>query len=378
MRRTHYIYDRPEWPAFRWRDADIAVQLAAVRHRQGRLLGRMEALGFTLRIEASLLTLTQDALKTSEIEGEMLDPEGVRSSLARRLGLETAGLRPADRMADAIAGVVLDAAQNYAAPLTMDRLFTWHAALFSPGIRGRFPLTIGAWRTDAFGPMQVVSGQPGREQVHLEAPAAARVPGEMTRFLAWFEDAATAIDPVLKAAVAHIWFVTIHPFDDGNGRIARAIADMALARSEGTGQRFYSMSARLRVERADYYATLEATQKGDLNITAGLAWFLGVLDHALSDAEAALSITIRKGRVWKGLSPTGVNPRQRLMLNRVLDGFKGNLTSSKWAQMCKCSPDTALRDIEDLVRRGVLVRGAAGGRSTSYVLAPDAAIGGMA
>jgi len=338
----------------------------------------MEALGFQLRTEATLLTLTEDALKTSEIEGEVLDPEGVRSSLARRLGLEAAGLRPVDRMADAIAGVVLDATRNYADSLTMGRLFAWHAALFPTGGRGRFPLTVGAWRTDAFGPMQVVSGQPGREHIHFEAPSAGRVPGEMARFLTWFEEAATGIDPVLKAAVAHIWFVTVHPFDDGNGRIARAIADLALARSEGTGQRFYSMSARLRVERAEYYATLEATQKGGMDITPRLAWFLGVLDHALLDAEAALAVTLRKGRVWDALAPMGVNPRQRVMLNRVLDGFKGNLTSSKWAQMCKCSPDTALRDIEDLVRRGVLVRGEAGGRSTSYVLAPDAAIAGTA
>ncbi len=371
MRRITYIYDRSDWPAFRWRDGDIATQLGAVRHRQGRLLGRMEALGFQLRTEATLLTLTQDALKTSEIEGEMLDPEGVRSSLARRLGLEAAGLRPVDHMADAIAGVVLDATQNHAEPLTVDRLFAWHAALFPSGGRGRFPLTVGAWRTDAFGPMQVVSGQPGRERIHFEAPPASRVPGEMARFLAWFEDAATGIDPVLKAAVAHIWFVTIHPFDDGNGRIARAIADLVLARSEGTGQRFYSMSARLRVERTEYYATLEATQKGDLDITPRLAWFLGVLDHALSDAEAVLSGTLRKGRVWDALSPTGVNTRQRLMLNRILDGFTGKLTSSKWAKISKCSPDTALRDIEDLVRRGVLVHEGAGGRSSSYALAPD-------
>lgn len=329
----------------------------------------MESIGFRLRAETTLLVLTQDALDTSGIEGELLDREQVRSSLARRLGLGTAGILPRDRRADAIAAVVLDATQNFDRRLTAERLFKWHATLFPIGGTGRHPMTVGNWRTDAHGPMQVVSGQPGRERVHFEAPPAIRMPAEMARFLAWFEEEAGSIDPVLKAALAHIWFVTIHPFDDGNGRIGRAIADLALARSDGTSQRFYSMSARLRVERNAYYEALEATQKGDLDITAWLGWFLTVLDRALSDAEAMLAATIRKSRFWESLAGLPINERQRMMLNRLLDGFEGKLTSSKWAQIAKCSQDTALRDIDGLLLRGVLAKEAAGGRSTSYILA---------
>ena len=329
----------------------------------------MESIGSQLRAETNLSTLTQDALQTSEIEGESLDREQVRSSLARRLGLDAGGILPADRQAEAIATVVLDATQNFDQELTAECLFAWHRALFPAGGGGRHPITVGGWRDDAHGVMRVVSGPPDRERVHFEAPPASRVPAEMERFLAWFEDGAETIDPVLKACVAHIWFVTIHPFDDGNGRIGRAVADLMLARSEATSQRFYSMSARLRVERAAYYATLEATQRGDLNVTAGLAWFLGVLDRALSDAGATLAATIRKGRFWDGVAGLPINERQHGMLNRLLDGFEGKLTSSKWARIAKCSQDTALRDIDDLVRRGVLTKEAAGGRSTSYALA---------
>ena len=368
MRRKAYIHQRSDWPAFRWDGAILANHLAAVRHRQGRLLGRMEALGFSLRAEATLATLTQDAIKTSEIEGEVLDTQQVRSSLARRLGLEQGGLLPSDKRAEAIAAVVLDATQAFDQPLTAERLFAWHRSLFSFPSSGRYPITIGAWRTDEHGAMIVTSGQPGRETVHFEAPPASRVPAEMERFLAWFEDATDITDPVLKAAVAHLWFVTIHPFDDGNGRIGRAIADMALARSEGTGQRFYSMSARLRVERGAYYETLEVMQKGDLDITPRLSWFLGVLDGALADAEATLAATIRKGRFWDSLAGRPLNERQRTMLNRLLDGFKGKLTTTKWAQITRCSQDTALRDITALISQGVLVQDPAGGRSTSYSL----------
>ena len=368
MRRITYIYDLPDWPRFRWDSAGLAIPLVALRHRQGRLLGRMESLGFDLRAETTLRTLTQDALKTSEIEGESLDREDVRSSLARRLGLETAGLRPLNGRVEAIATVVLDATRDFDQPLTAERLFGWHRALFQSASGGRFPLTVGAWRTDEHGPMRVVSGPAGRERIHFEAPPAARVPAEMARFLTWFERQDPAADPVLKAAIAHIWFVTIHPFDDGNGRIGRAIADMALARSEGTSQRFYSLSDRLRAERADYYATLEATQRGDLDITPRLAWFLGVLDRALCDAEATLTGTLRKSRFWESIAGQPINERQRLMLNRLLDGFVGKLTSSKWAQIAKCSQDTASRDIAGWLQQGVLAKGAAGGRSTSYVL----------
>lgn len=368
MRRTPiYIYDRADWPRFRWDDAVLAEPLGAVRHRQGRLLGRMDALGFDLRTEITLRALTDDALKTSEIEGEILDADQVRSSLARRLGLETAGVKTVDGKAEAIATVVLDATQGFARPLTARRLFDWHTALFLEGSPGPNPITVGAWRTDALGPMRVVSGALGRERIHFEAPPASRVPVEMQRFLDWFESE-VPIDPVLKAAIAHIWFVTIHPFDDGNGRIARAVADLALARSEGTSQRFYSMSARLRVERGAYYETLEATQKGDLDITPRLLWFIAVLDKALADSEASVAATIRKGRFWDRTKTMTINDRQRMMLNRLLDGFVGKLTSSKWARIAKCSQDTALRDIDGLVRRGLLAREAAGGRSTSYLL----------
>ncbi len=368
MQRKIYVHERPEWPAFRWNSAALANQLAAVRHHQGRLLGRMEALGFRLQSETTLQTLTQDALKTSEIEGELLNREQVRSSLARRLGLEKAGVMPVDRRADAIAAVVLDATQKFERPLTAERLFMWHRSLFPAGGTGRQPITVGGWRTDAFGAMIVTSGRPGREQIHFEAPSAARVPAEMARFLIWFEDKADTTDPVLKAAVAHFWFVTIHPFDDGNGRIGRAIADMALARSERTSQRFYSMSTRLRVERKAYYETLEAMQKGDLDITARLGWFLAVLDQALSDAEAILAATVRKSQFWEGLARLPINERQRKMLGHLIDGFEGKLTTSKWAQMVKCSQDTALRDITGLIECGVLAQDAAGGRSTSYSL----------
>ncbi|MCJ2060473.1 Fic family protein [Methylobacterium sp. J-048] len=363
-----YIYDRPDWPRFRWDKTALLAPLAAVRYRQGRLLGRMEALGYDLREEAVLDTLTQDAVKTSEIEGENLARDEVRSSLARRLGIETAGLVPSGRRVDGIVTMVLDATQRFAEPLTIERLFGWHAALFPNPDVGRQPITIGSWRTDALGPMRVVSGPWERERVHFQAPPADRIPAEMDRFLRWFEDPVDPTDPVLKAAIAHIWFVTIHPFDDGNGRIARAIADMALARAEGTGRRFYSMSTRLRVERNAYYETLEATQKGDLEITARLAWFLGILDAAIATAETTLTAVLRKERFWRALEARPVNPRQRMMVSRLLDGFEGKLTTSKWAQIAKCSHDTALRDIEDLTARGFLTRGPAGGRSTSYLL----------
>ena len=367
-RRITYIYERDDWPEFRWNSARISDQLARVRHHQGRLLGRIEALGFAVRAETTLLTLTRDALKTSEIEGELLDHDQVRSSLARRMGMNTGGLRPVDEKADAIAAIVLDATEGFDRPLTVERLFGWHAALFPNERRGHHPITVGGWRTDEHGRMIVASGPPGRETTHFEAPHARDVPVEMDRFLRWFEDPADGTDPVLKAAMAHIWFVTVHPFDDGNGRIGRAIADMMLARSEGTGQRCYSMSARLRLERPAYYATLEATQKGDLDITIPLAWFLTVLDQALSDADAILATTIRKARSWEEMAGSPINQRQRDMLNHLLDGFEGKLTTSKWAKITKCSQDTALRDIGDLTGRGILVQNEAGGRSTSYSL----------
>lgn len=326
----------------------------------------MESLGLAPESEAVVRTLTQHVLKTSEIEGEAIDGEQVRSSLAQRLGLELAGMVVVQRPVDGLVEMVLDATQNFSQPLTEARLWRWHAGLVPNGGHGRAELTVGGWRTDALGPMQGVSGDCGREHVHVRAPPANRIADEMAAFLSWFEESDRSVDPVLKAAVAHIWFVTIHPFDGGNGRIARAIADLALARSEGTGKRFYSMSSRLRVEQNAYHQTLEVTQRGDLDLTMRLSWFLDVLDKALSDAETTCASVLRKARMWQSLTILPLNARQRHMLNRLLDGFQGKLTSSKWAKIAKCSQDTALRDIDDLVAHGVLARNPAGGRSTSY------------
>lgn len=360
-----YIHEREDWPRFRWESEELPDPLAAVRHRQGRLVGRMEALGFRLREEAGLETLTQDVLKTSEIEGEILDVDQVRSSLALRLGIDIGALTPADRSVDGVVEMTLDATRNYRDPMDEERLFGWHAALFPTGRSRMHRIRVGAWRDDRSGPMQVISGGIGRERVHFEAPTADRLPGEMAVFLDWF-NGPVAIDPVLKAALAHLWFVTIHPFDDGNGRIARAIADLALARSEGSPSRSYSMSARIRVERDEYYRILERTQKGTMDITPWMRWFLGCLDRAFDQAEATLAVVLRKARFWQARAGEPFNDRQRRVLGRLLDGFEGKLTSSKWARLAKCSQDTAHRDIVDLVRRGALIRDAAGGRSTSY------------
>ena len=362
-----YIHELKDWPKFRWSQERLAERLAAVRHRQGRLIGRMEGLGFTLRAEAVLQTLTEEVVKSSEIEGETLDKEQVRSSIARRLGMDIGALTPAERNVEGVVEMMLDATQKFELPLTTERLFGWHAALFPTGRSGMTRIQVGAWRDGSSGPMQVVSGPMGREKVHYEAPAAKKLSREMRAFLAWFNGPET-MDPVLKAGIAHLWFVTIHPFDDGNGRIARAIADMALARSENSSQRFYSMSAQIRAERKAYYDVLEATQKGDLDITAWLEWFLGCLNRAFDGAETILAAVFRKARFWELHGREPFNDRQRKILNRLLDGFEGKLTSSKWASLGKTSQDTASRDIDDLVKRGILSKDAAGGRSTSYSL----------
>ncbi|MFT8307785.1 Fic family protein [Acetobacter malorum] len=368
---TRYIHQHEDWPDFRWDMDTISHELAAVRHRQGRILGRMESLGFDFRSEAVLQTLTEDVIKSSEIEGENLNREQVRSSIARRLGMDIGALAPVDRDVEGVVEMMLDATTHYADPLTEERLFAWHAALFPTGRNSMSRILVGAWRDDRTGPMQVVSGPVGRETVHYEAPAASRVPVEMQVFLNWC-NVGQVLDPVLKAAIAHLWFVTIHPFEDGNGRMARAIGDLMLARSEETDQRFYSLSAQIRQERKEYYAILEATQKGDMDITLWLRWFLGALDRAFDRAELLLGKVIQKARFWDNLAGQSINDRQRLMLNRLLDGFEGKLTSSKWAKLAKTSPDTALRDINDLVARDILVREPAGGRSTSYRLVlPD-------
>lgn len=362
-----YIHALADWPNFSWDHELVSPKLAAVRHRQGRLIGRMERLGFPMRNEAVLVTLTQDVLKSSEIEGEVLNPQQVRSSLARRLGLDIAGAVAASRDVEGVVEMMLDATQNFAAPLTKERLCSWHAALFPTGRSGMHKITVGAWRDDATGPMQVVSGPIGKETVHFEAPPAERLENEMTAFLIW-ANKTVAVDPVLTAALAHLRFVTIHPFDDGNGRIARAIADWGLARSEGSGQRFYSMSAQILQERKSYYAVLEKTQKSSLDVTAWLTWFLDCLDRAIGATEITLAVVLRKAQFWEKNAHRAINERQRTMLNALLDGFEGKLTSSKWAKLAKCSQDTASRDIQSLIEQGILVKDAAGGRSTSYSL----------
>jgi Fic family protein len=372
-----YIHEHKDWPHFKFSDTELAKLLATTRHRQGRLIGRMESLGFGLRAEASLQTITEEVVKSSEIEGEVLDRNQVRSSIARRLGMDIGALAPVDRHVEGVVEMMLDATENYADALTEDRLFGWHAALFPTGRVGIHKITVGAWRREESGPMQVVSGPIGREHVHFQATAAERLETEMRAFLAWFNADDGAMDPVIKAGIAHLWFVTIHPFDDGNGRIARAITDQALARSENCAQRFYSMSAQIRQERSAYYDILETTQKGGLDITPWLAWFLGCLDRAFDGAETTLAAVLGKARFWERHAGAAFNDRQMWVINRLLDGFEGKLTSSKWAKLVKTSQDTALRDIDDLVRRGILAKDAAGGRSTSYSLAVVGEVGGL-
>ncbi len=362
-----YLWQQEQWPHLGWDERSLARALARVSREQGRLLGKMEGLGFDLRSEAHLRTLTEDVVKTSEIEGEKLERAQVRSSIARRLGMDVAGLVAADRNVEGIVDLLLDATGNYNKPLTADRLFAWHASLFPTGRSGMSTIKVGAWREDTAGPMQVVSGPVGREKIHYQAPPANRVAAEMKKFLAWFAKPGD-VDPLLVAGLAHLWFVTIHPFDDGNGRIARAIADMALARAEGTGQRFYSMSGQIRHERDNYYKTLESTQKGDVDVTRWQAWFLDCLLRAIEGAQGTLSAVLAKARFWERFAKQPLNERQIAVLNRLLDGFEGKLTSSKWAKLAKTSQDTAHRDITDLVERGALRKDDGGGRSTSYSL----------
>ena len=363
-----YIWEHPQWPRFEQDLTRLVDALAEIRHAQGKLLGRMEALGFEMRSEATLRTLTEDVVKTSEIEGETLAPDQVRSSIASRLGLNAGGLPAPDRAVDGVVEMTLDATRNYAAPLTEERLFSWHAALFPAGRSGMRRIGVGRWRDDADGPMQVVSGPLGRQRVHYAAPPAERLGQEISAFLRWFEDTRATV-PVLAAGMAHLWFVSIHPFEDGNGRIARAVADMALARSEESPERFYSMSAQIRLERNAYYDILEATQKGGLDITGWQLWFLGCLGRAIGSARRTLASVLAKADFWEVHASDVLNPRQVKVLNRLLDGFEGKLTSSRWARMNHCSQDTANRDIRDLVERGILVRSKAGGRSTNYELA---------
>jgi Fic family protein len=362
-----YIHERKEWPEFQWSQAATAGMLAEVRHMQGRLLGRMEALGFQLREEATLQTLTEDVVKTSEIEGEKLDSEQVRSSIARRMGMDIGALPQIDRNVEGIVEVMLDATRKYDKSLSQERLFGWHAALFPTGRSGMQRITVGGWRTKQSGAMQVISGPIGREKIHYEAPPHDRLKKEMARFIKWCNTASDT-DPVIKSAMAHFWFVTIHPFDDGNGRIARAIADLMLARSEKSPQRFYSMSSQIQRERKAYYDVLERCQKGTLDITPWVEWFLGCLKRALGASDQTLQAVLIKAQFWKSHAGESFNERQRKVINRLLDGFEGKLTTSKWAKLTKCSQDTALRDISDLLNRQILSKDEAGGRSTSYSL----------
>jgi Fic family protein len=368
IKNTRYIHELKRWPDFKWDQKRIGDKLVEVRHRQGRLMGRMEGLGFKLRAEAVLQSLTEEVLKTSEIEGEKLDRLQVRSSLARRLGMDIGGTSRADRNVEGIVEMMLDATQKYDASLNSERLFDWHSALFSTGSSGITKIRVGQWRDDREGPMQVVSGLAGKNKIHYQAPDAELLKREMKTFLSWF-NAKQSVDLVLKAAIAHFWFVTIHPFEDGNGRIARAIADMALARSEGSSQRFYSMSAQISNERKGYYHILESTQKTDLDITVWLEWFLECLLRAFQGAEATLASVLKKTRFWENRDESEFNNRQKKILNRILDSFEGKLTSSKWATLANCSQDTAARDIADLLARKVLLQNPGGGRSTSYSLA---------
>ncbi len=364
-----YIWQANDWPQWQYDLAALADQLAKVSTAHGWLHGRLADVGMNLRDQASLDVLTQDVLKSSEIEGEHLDPDAVRSSIARRLGVDIGALAPVDRNVEGVVEMVLDATGNAAAPMTTERLFGWHAALFPTGYSGLSKIRVGAWRDDAHGPMQVVSGPVGRQRVHFEAPPAESLAHETARFLAWLE-ADTGEPALIKAGLGHLWFVTIHPFDDGNGRIARALGDLLLARVDGHKQRFYSLSAQIQRERAAYYDILEKAQKSSMEVTAWLSWFMDALWHAFGNAQETLDAVLAKARYWQAWAGIPMNERQTKVLNRLLDGFEGKLTSSKWAKLAKCSQDTALRDIKELLDIGVLVKSDSGGRSSSYDLAP--------
>ena len=364
---SFYIYQQTKWPQFYWENDTFMASLSTVRNMQGKLLGKMESIGFALKSEAFLQTLTLDVLKSSEIEGEILEPDQVRSSIARHLGMDVAGLVSSDKNVDGVVEMLLDATQNYEEPLTKERLFNWHCSLFPTGRNGMSKLIVGNWRDDYHGAMQIVSGAMGKENVHFQAPDADTIDSEMAIFFQWFNNE-HKLEPVLKAALAHFWFVTIHPFDDGNGRIARAITDMLLARADGSSQRFYSMSAQIKTERKEYYTILEKSQKSNLDITSWIDWFLNCLTNSLNETNFILAKVLHKHFFWMENSTLSLNDRQKSMINKLLDGFDGKLTSSKWAKINKCSADTALRDIQDLINKEILRKELAGGRSTNYEL----------
>lgn len=360
-----YIYQYQNWTNFTWQDEIIHKAFGEVRHLQGKIAGQMSSIGFSTKKEANLTTLTLDVVKSSEIEGEQLNYEQVRSSIARRLGLDVAGLVPTDRNVEGVVEMMLDATQNYLQPLTEDRLFGWHSALFPTGRSGMYKIEVGNYRT---GEMQIVSGAMGKEKVHYEAVEPNLVKQEMDLFLVWLNNEHTDLDYVLKSAIAHFWFIIIHPFDDGNGRIARAISDLLLSRSDGSSERFYSMSSQILLERKRYYEILQKVQHSDGDITEWLEWFLTCLKKALLETQNTLKKVVDKIEFWKHHEHTALNERQRLMLNKLLDGFEGKLKSSKWAKIAKCSTDTALRDIKDLMEKGILKQEEQGGRSTNYEL----------
>ena len=359
-----YIHQRENWTDFKWQNVVVSAQLGEVRLLQGKMIERVRSLGFSSKEEKNLDALTSDLLNSFWIEGEKLDREEIRSSIIRHLGLDRAGLVPTSRYADGIVGMMLDATQRYGEPLTEERLFGWHASLFPLGYSGMNKITVAQYRTEE---MKVVSGAIGKEKIHYEAVSAKDVRMEMDRFLSWLNDEEAIIDNVLKSAIAHLWFVTVHPFDDGNGRIARAISDMMLARSENDAGRFYSMSKHILAERKGYYETLKRAQCGDGDITEWLVWFLNTLTHALREAEESMENILLKAAFWEDHKDVQMNERQRLMINMLFDGFSEKLTSSKWAKITKCSADTALRDINDLMEKGILIKGDAGGRSAEYM-----------
>lgn len=359
-----YIHQLKDWPDFKWNEQDFISLLSEVRNLQGKLMGKIEMLGFDLKDEANLETLIQDVVQSSEIEGEILNPEQVRSSIATRLGLKDSGLKHSDRNIDGVVEMMLDATQNNDKILNNNRLFDWHAGLFPTGRSGMHKIEVAKWRS---GDIQVVSGGMGREIVHYQGPKAELLEKEMKRFINWFNSESN-LDSILKASIAHLWFVTIHPFDDGNGRIARAITDMQLSKSDGVNQRFYSMSTQIRNERKSYYKILEQTQKGDLDITEWIVWFLECLKKAILSSDTVIDKVVRKHRFWAKNAALINNDRQQRMLNKLMENFEGKLTTSKWAKITKTSQDTALRDITDLVQKGILVKADSGGRSTHYQL----------
>lgn len=362
-----YIHQKASWPSFRWDSQRIISPLSEVRYQQGKLLGKMHSLGFDLQNEALLDTLSLDAIQSSDIEGEKLPTDQVRSSIARRLGLEINDSVNSERHVDGMVEMLIDATKNAFERVTSERLYRWHSALFPTEMSGPIKIRVGGWRKDTTGPMQVVSGALGKERVHFEAPASELIPNEMKRFLEWLNDD-RAQDLVLKSAIAHIWFLTIHPFEDGNGRMARAISDLLLARADQSAQRFYSMSAQIRLERKEYYEMLEKTQQGNLDLTEWIIWFLNCLKNALQASDDLLESVLFKAAFWNRHAKTAMNDRQKRLLNKLLDGFEGKLTSSKWAKIAKCSKDTAVRDINDLLQKRILQKENAGGRSTSYIL----------